>query len=142
MSLAAVFDKLGTRVMPHVIDAVSNGECRILEHNPDLQDDQGFPSPAYVARTFNFIPCVWKIRTNQGSSDDEQDVARQTRGVLKYKITVGRVYDDEAVVIKTADRIELRQRIGVEELLTLEIVGPVNVSNVVWEVMAVDTDAP
>lgn len=138
MSLATVFEELGSEVMPDVIDAVSNGECRILASNvDDATDDSGFPDPSTTPRTTPFIPCVWKTREFYPG---EQQVAAQTRGVLRYKITVPRVFADDPVEAKTADLIELKTTVGGDVAVTLKIVSPINNSNVVWEMIAIDVD--
>lgn len=143
MSLQAVFDKLGQTILPKVIDKVSNGECRVLRYDqPDSGDAQGFPTQAYTERTAYFIPCVWEIRSSSASDDDEESVASQVRGVLKYKITIPRRFSNAAVEINSADRIELKQSVGGSVSATLEVVGPINVSNVVWEANCIDVDAP
>jgi hypothetical protein len=142
-SLAAVFAQLGSVVMPQVLDAVANGECRMLARaSGSPTDSRGFPNPTFQARTEAFIPCVWKIRSANAPDADEEMVAGQVKGVLKYKITVPRVFAGSPVVVLTADRLELKQTVGGAVSATLEIVGPVNVSNVVWEVIAIDIDAP
>ena len=63
--MSEVFQVLGEEVMPLVIDAVSNGECRILTFDVDEAiDDQGFPNPSFTPRTEYFIPCVWEVRSD------------------------------------------------------------------------------
>ncbi|CAN5508464.1 hypothetical protein BH10ACI2_BH10ACI2_04300 [soil metagenome] len=154
MSLSEVFIELGEDVMPEVLEEVANGEFRVLTArivaeldvngaSIPIVDDQGYPSPTTEEQTAQFIPCMWEIASDSMRDADEANVASQTRGVIRYRITAPQKWKGSAVEVKMADTIELKQRIEWNfDPITLLVTAPKNISNVVWEIIAVDVQSP
>lgn len=145
MSLSDVFDELGLDILPDVIDQVSNGEFRVVtttQATSNATDDFGFLSPETENKTHKFIPCVWKVSSGSGQDGDERTVAGQTRGLVRYKLTVPRKWKGYPVEVSTHDSIELRQSPGHNQsVLKLQVLSAINVSNVVTEIRAIDINA-
>lgn len=145
MSLADVFIELGRDVMPDVLAEVANGEMRVLATTPSTAaatDDSFFFAPTVEPSVFKFLPCLWEVNTQNSRDADERLVAAQVRGLARYRLTVPRRWQGFDIDIRTDDVIELKQVPGHNEsAITLTVLAPVNVSNVVWEIIAIDTNA-
>lgn len=146
MALNEALIRLGAKKFPRIIKKIRNGEIRVVASTvatANQTDDHGFPAPETVNRTYKYIPCVWEVNTQNTQDANEQNVAGQTRGVVKYRLIVPLKWEDRDVDVHTDDLIELKQVLGHNQSwITLKVVTPVNVSNVHWQITAIDTNSP
>jgi len=122
--------------MPDLLGQLANGACRFLAvSDTEATDAQGYPNAERIARTNGFIPCSWIAKTA-----DEKTAAEVVRGLAFYEITLSQIFENNPVVIKSGDRVELRLKPSDTVAQTLEVVAVVNQAGAAWKIFAVDID--
>jgi len=124
-----------TATTPDLLQFVQNGEVRFLAiADQEATDAQGFPLDQYVPRTVSFLQCVWNVKTAE-----EVRIAERTQATVIYEIICPFEFDSAAIIVKSADRAELKLRIG-GTAVVLEIISMIPQSNISYKIFAADLD--